>query len=127
IALTTHGLAKKNRFRGNARVAIARGLSEADALAALTTTPARLCGVADQLGTIEPGKLAHLTVVEKGRYFEEDAKVREVWIDGRQFLAPIKHDKKKDADADANRKADEKKKEKEKLRGQLTSAPAEKY
>jgi hypothetical protein len=86
--------------------------------------------VADQLGTIEPGKLAHLTVVEKGRYFDEDAKVREVWIDGRQFLAPIKDDPKKEADANADGKADEKKKkdnEKEKLRGQLTSAPAEKY
>lgn len=127
IALTTHGLEKKTRFRANVRLAIARGLSETDAIAALTTTPARICGVADQLGTIEPGKLAHLTVVEKGRYFDEDAKVREVWIDGRQFLAPIKDDPKKDAD---DGKADDKKKkdkEKEKLRGQLTAAPAEKY
>ncbi|MEQ1859989.1 MAG: amidohydrolase family protein [Chthoniobacteraceae bacterium] len=122
IALTTHGLEKKSRFRPNARLAIARGLSEADAIAALTTTPARICGVADQLGTIEAGKLAHLTVVEKGRYFDEDASVREVWIDGRQFPAPIKDDKKKDADA----KADEKKKEKEKLRAQLAAAPAQK-
>ena len=78
--------------------------------------------MADQLGTIEPGKLAHLTVVEKGRYFDEDASVREVWIDGRQFLAPIKDDKKKDVDA----KADAKKKEKEKLRATLTAAPAQK-
>jgi imidazolonepropionase-like amidohydrolase len=130
IALTTHGLEKKTRFRANVRLAIARGLSETDAIAALTTTPARICGVADQLGTIEPGKLAHLTVVEKGRYFDEDASVREVWIDGRQFLAPIKDDPKKDADANADGKADGKKKkekEKETLRGQLTSAPAEKY
>ncbi|HZJ16061.1 MAG TPA: amidohydrolase family protein, partial [Chthoniobacteraceae bacterium] len=120
IALTTHGLAKKNRFRGNARVAIARGLSEGDALAALTTTPARLCGVADQLGTIEPGKLAHLTVVEKGRYFEEDARVREVWIDGRLFPFVIKDDKKKDDESKL-----EKKKEKEALRAQLTAMPAQ--
>jgi imidazolonepropionase-like amidohydrolase len=122
IALSTHGLGKKSRFRPNVRQAIARGLSEADAIAALTTIPARICGVADQLGTIEPGKLAHLTVVEKGRYFDEEARVREVWIDGRQFLAPIADDKKKDADA----KPDEKKKEKEKLRAQLTAAPAQK-
>ncbi len=122
IALTTHGLGKKTRFRPNVRLALARGLSEADAIAALTTTPARICGVADQLGTIEPAKLAHLTVVEKGRYFDEEARVREVWIDGRQFLAPISADKKKDVDA----KADEKKKEKEKLRAQLTAAPAQK-
>jgi imidazolonepropionase-like amidohydrolase len=120
IALTTHGLAKKNRFRNNARVAISRGLSEGDALAALTTTPARICGVADQLGTIEPGKLAHLTVVEKGRYFDEDARVREVWIDGRLFPAPFKDDKKKDDESKL-----EKKKEKEALRAQLTATPAQ--
>src|SRR4051812_567875 len=107
VALSTHGLGKKSRFRPNVRLAIARGLSEADAIAALTTTPARICGVAEQLGTIETGKLAYLTVVEKGRYFDEDARVREVWIDGREFLAPLKDDKKKDADA----KPDEKKKE----------------
>ena len=122
IALTTHGLGKKNRFRPNVRLAIARGLSERDALAALTTTPARICGVADQLGTIEPGKLAHLTVVDKGRYFDEDASVRAVWIDGREFLPPIKDEKKKDADA----KPDAKKKDKEALRAQLTAAPAQK-
>ena len=52
IALTTHGLGKPERFRANARLAIARGLSETDAIAALTTVPARLCGVADQLGEI---------------------------------------------------------------------------
>lgn len=122
IALSTHGLGKKSRFRPNVRLAIARGLREADAIAAVTTTPARICGVADQLGTIEPGKLAHLTIVEKGRYFDEEARVREVWIDGRQFLGPLKDDKKKDADAKPN----EKKKEMEWLRGQLTAAPAQK-
>jgi imidazolonepropionase-like amidohydrolase len=126
IALTTQGLGKKDKFRANVRLAIARGLGEADAIAALTTTPARICGVADQLGTIERGKLAHLTVVEKGRYFDENASVREVWIDGRQFLTPIKDDKKKDEDAKPDAKADEKKKEMEKLRAQLTAAPAQK-
>ena len=35
IALTTHGLEKKTRFRPNVRLAVARGLSEVDALAGL--------------------------------------------------------------------------------------------
>lgn len=93
IALTTHGLAKRSSFRANARLAVARGLSTDDALAALTTIPAKICGVADQLGTIEPGKLANLTVVENGGYFDEKARVREVWIDGRLFPAALKDDK----------------------------------
>lgn len=93
IALTTHGLAKRSSFRANARLAVARGLSTEDALAALTTIPAKLCGVADHLGTIEPGKLANLTVVENGGYFDDKSRVREVWIDGLLFPAALKDDK----------------------------------
>ena len=94
IALTTHGLSKKTAFRTNVRLAISRGLSEPDAIAALTTIPARLCGLESQLGTLEAGKLANLTIFEKGRAFDADSKMREVWIEGRQFLAPIRESKK---------------------------------
>lgn len=121
VALTTHGLGKKSSFRPNVRLAIARGLSELDAVAALTTVPAQICGVNDQLGSIEPGKLASLTIFEKGRAFDEEAKVNQVWIDGRQFLAPVRDDKK------SEKKDDEKKdkEEKPKPRHQLTASPAQ--
>ena len=82
VALTTYGLSDVKKFRQNLRLALDRGLSETDALAALTTVPARLCGVESQLGTIEAGKLANLTVVEGTSYFDTSASVREVWIDG---------------------------------------------
>ena len=85
IALTTYGLGDKKEFRKNLRAAVDRGLSEADALAALTTVPAKLCGLDTRLGTIAPGKLANLTVVEGGSYFEPTNKVREVWVDGRVY------------------------------------------
>ncbi len=88
VALTTQGLADKKKFRQNLRLALDRGLAEADALAALTAIPARLCGVENLLGTIEPGKLANLAVVEGGSYFDPEAKVREVWIDGRICRVP---------------------------------------
>jgi imidazolonepropionase-like amidohydrolase len=93
IALTTYGLSDKKKFRPNLRLALDRGLRETDALAALTTVPAQLCGIADQLGTIEAGKLANLTVVEGKSYFEADAKVREVWIDGRIYRGPSEEPK----------------------------------
>ncbi len=148
IALTTHGLGKPQQFRANARLAIARGLTETDAIAALTTVPARLCGVADQLGEITTGRLANLTVVENGRYFDPKARVREVWIEGRIFQAPLKEDKKKDPDGNPKAAADrpdapdkpgnpdksdkpanpekpDKKKELEELRARLTDAPAQ--
>ncbi|MEO5803733.1 MAG: amidohydrolase family protein [Verrucomicrobiota bacterium] len=83
IALTSDGLADKKNFRKNLKAALDRGLIEQDALAALTTVPAKICGVEKWLGTIEPGKLANLTIVT-GNYFDPESKVREVWIDGRR-------------------------------------------
>jgi imidazolonepropionase-like amidohydrolase len=85
IALTTAGLSDRKKFRKNLRAALDRGFSEEDALAALTTIPARLCGVEDQLGTIEAGKLANLTVVQGSSYFDPKTSIREVWVDGRIF------------------------------------------
>lgn len=85
VALTTHALADRKVFRKHLRSAMDRGLSEPDALAALTTVPAKLCGLADRLGTLEKGKIANLTVVEGKGYFDPDAKVKQVWIDGQVF------------------------------------------
>ena len=85
IALTTYGLSDKKDFRKNLRLALDRGLTEKDALAALTTIPARWCGVADRLGTIEVGKVANLTVVQGSGYFDPENNVRDVWIDGRVY------------------------------------------
>lgn len=84
IALTTYGLAERKDFRKNLRAALDRGLTESDALAGLTIIAARLAGVAERIGTLEPGKIANLTVVE-GSYFDPKAKLREVWIDGREY------------------------------------------
>jgi imidazolonepropionase-like amidohydrolase len=88
FALTTHGLADKKKFRQNLQQAIDRGFSESDALAALTTIPSKLCGVENQLGTIERGKFANLTVVNGTNYFDPEAKLRAVWIDGRIYQFP---------------------------------------
>ena len=85
IALTTYSLADKKVFRKNVKAAVERGLSETDALAALTTIPAKLCGVEKQLGTIEPGKIANLTIVDGKGYFDPESRVREVWVDGRNY------------------------------------------
>jgi len=63
---------------------MARGLSKEDALAALTTIPARQLGLADRLGSIEAGKIANLAV-ETGEPFAEGSRVTEVWIDGSRY------------------------------------------
>lgn len=83
VALTTHDLKKRDQFHPNLRKAIKHGLSEEDALAALTTTPAALLGLSDVLGTITPGKAANLVVV-KGSLFDEKSKIRSTWVNGRR-------------------------------------------
>ncbi|MGI8967083.1 MAG: amidohydrolase family protein, partial [Limisphaerales bacterium] len=87
ITLTTYGLADKKNFRKNLKTALERGLSETDALAALTTVPAKLCGMENFLGTIEAGKLANLTVVAGTNYFDPETKMRAVWIEGNYYHA----------------------------------------
>jgi imidazolonepropionase-like amidohydrolase len=87
IALTTHGIPDRKEFRKNLRFALARGLSEVDALAALTTVPARLCGLGDHLGTIESGRIANLTIV-RGSYFDPETPIQSVWIDGTPYELP---------------------------------------
>lgn len=112
IALTTFGLSDRKDFRKNAARAVERGLSDTDALASLTTVPAQFCRLSDRLGTIEKGKIANLTVVAGGSYFDAENKIREVWIDGRIF--PVEPPKVasetkaiKKADPKTNDKADE--------------------
>ncbi len=125
IALTTFGLGDKKNFRRNLKGAIERGLSEEDALSALTVVPAKLCGVESRLGTIEPGKFASFTVVE-GNYFDE-GKVRDVWVDGRVYrfdTKPAKEAKKEEED----KKPEDKEKKKAadlELRKRVARSPQE--
>jgi N-acetylglucosamine-6-phosphate deacetylase len=83
IALTTQRLEKRGDFPANLHAALNNGLDETEALAALTTTPAALLGLAEIMGTIEPGKVANLVLVE-GSLFARRPKVRETWINGRR-------------------------------------------
>ena len=71
-------------IRSNLRTMVDQGLPEREALAALTTRPASLLGLNDRLGTVEEGKIANL-VVTNGSYFDEDAKVTHVFVDGQLY------------------------------------------
>lgn len=85
IAFTPEKLEKPEKeFWSRLRLAVRRGLSPDSALAALTTAPAEMFGVADRLGTIAPGRIANL-VVANGDLFSTDAKVLTTWIDGYYF------------------------------------------
>jgi imidazolonepropionase-like amidohydrolase len=119
IALTTYALGDRKEFRKNLRAALDRGLGETDALAALTTIPAGLCGLADRLGTLESGKLANLTITDSKGYFDPEGKLRAVWIDGRPYeFEPAKPPvAKAEEDKAAKEKAEKKKSETRELAG----------
>ena len=120
--MTLYGLAERKNFRKNLRSALDRGLTEEDALAALTTVPAAICGVANELGTIEKGKIANLTVVA-GSYFNPSDKVQDVWVNGRPFRVTTSAEEKKN-----DEKQEEKAKEAEKAKlaaTRLASSPQE--
>lgn len=93
ICLTAHGLEKPSKFLEQARKAVERGLSSDDALKALTLTPAQLLGVESWVGTVEPGKLAHLVVTD-GDLFKKGTKVLATWINGQRhaFDDPVELD-----------------------------------
>lgn len=81
LALTASLLPKGRDFHDELRLAIKNGLSEDDALTMLTTGPAEITGVADQVGTVSKGKRANL-LVTSGPVFDKDSEFYDVWIDG---------------------------------------------
>ncbi len=87
FALTAASLKDQSKFIPNVKKAVARGLSPNAALAALTTTPAKLLGVSGEMGTIEPGKRANFLVTD-GDLFAEKTLLRETWVAGTRY--PVK-------------------------------------
>lgn len=75
---------KSGDIRSNLRSMIKQGLSEDGALAALTTVPARLLGISDIAGTVDPGKMANLVLTQKP-YFHEKSDIRMVMVDGKLY------------------------------------------
>ena len=81
LSLTTHRMQDKGGFRKKLADAIAHGLTKDEALAALTTVPARQLGVDARVGTLEVGKLANI-VVAAGDPFEADTKFEGMFVGG---------------------------------------------
>ncbi len=83
IAFTPHGLKDPSVALKNLRLFVRRGLDSAKALAAITTIPATYVGVADQVGTIAPNKLANL-VITSGPLFNDNSVIQFVVVAGNQ-------------------------------------------
>jgi imidazolonepropionase-like amidohydrolase len=70
--------------------AVAYGLPEAEGLKAMTVYPARILGVEDRMGTLTPGKLAHLVVTD-GSPLQPSTHYKAIFIAGKPHAAESRH------------------------------------
>ena len=90
FAFSTGDNANVRQVPYQAAMSVAWGLPREEALRALTINAATILGVADCLGSIEPGKLANL-VVAKGDPLEVRTEIAHVIINGQEVDLANKH------------------------------------
>lgn len=84
FTFSSFGTDDPNSFKEGIQKAIENGLPQNKALDVLTIGAAAFLGLEKVLGTIEPGKMANLALVE-GEILAKDAKVKYVFADGKKF------------------------------------------
>jgi imidazolonepropionase-like amidohydrolase len=90
FAFATGDNANVRQVPYNAAHSVAWGLARDEAIKALTINAAEILGVADRLGSIEPGKVANL-LVARGDPLEERTEVTHVFINGQAISLDNKH------------------------------------
>jgi len=90
IAFATGGASDVRNLPYNVALAIAYGLDPDEAIRAITINPARIWGVEDRLGSIEPGKVANLMIVS-GDPLDVRTQVEHVFIRGVEVSGGDRH------------------------------------
>ncbi|MDR2988499.1 MAG: amidohydrolase family protein, partial [Nocardiopsaceae bacterium] len=86
-AITTdHPVVPINFLVHQASLAVKDGLDRENALRALTINPARIAGVDDRIGSIEPGKDADL-VIWSGDPLDVLSRAIRVFVDGEEIYS----------------------------------------
>lgn len=81
FAFTAHGLQSPSELIASTRKAMSYGLTEAEAIAAWTTTPARMLAATGQIGELIPGAVSNMILTD-GPLFQEGTIWWEHWIQG---------------------------------------------
>jgi len=84
FAITSSAESPEKTFWKNMRKAIKHGLSQEQALAAVTTQPAKILGVENQLGQIKAGAIANF-IITSAELFDDSMVIEENWIHGRRY------------------------------------------
>jgi len=85
FAITTSDLKEKKTFFANLQKAIKSGLSEKDALKALTYSPANFINQYNTIGSLEEGKQANFIISSKP-IFDKKSLIHENWINGKRYI-----------------------------------------
>jgi imidazolonepropionase-like amidohydrolase len=92
FSLTATGLKAKADFLRQVQKAIEAGLTEGDALKAMTATPAKMLGMEADLGSLEKGKIANF-IVTNAPIFQKDTKIFHNWVGGKGYVLSNDMDK----------------------------------
>ncbi|MEQ8413249.1 MAG: amidohydrolase family protein [Imperialibacter sp.] len=84
FAFTASDLKDPADFLPNVRKAIKYGLSEQEALKAITYTPASLVKAVDKVGSLKKGMLANF-LITSGNLFDEKTAIYENWVQGNKY------------------------------------------
>ncbi|MEQ8239337.1 MAG: amidohydrolase family protein [Cyclobacteriaceae bacterium] len=84
IAFTVDGLKKKEDIWKNLRLAVERGLTEAQALKAFTYTPAKYFNAQNEVGILKKGSQANF-FISSDNIFDEKAKIHQTWVGGVKY------------------------------------------
>jgi imidazolonepropionase-like amidohydrolase len=90
FALTNTSASDLRNLPYEAGFAQAYGLAHEEALKAVTLYPAEILGVADKIGSIEPGKIADLVITD-GDLLELKTQVKNLMIAGKEVSLETKH------------------------------------
>jgi imidazolonepropionase-like amidohydrolase len=90
VALRTNDAENVRNLPFNAGFAATYGMGRDEALKAVTIVPAEIFGVADQLGSVEPGKKANL-FVSTGDPFEPATAIKYLFINGWNVPIESRH------------------------------------
>lgn len=84
FSFTQAGLENKPDFLKNIRKAISSGLTAEEALRALTINPAKIIGIENLCGTLEPGKLANF-IITSAPVFDDESIIFQTWVNGKMY------------------------------------------
>jgi len=85
FSITSYGMESMKDFWTNIRTAIDNGLTEKQALLAMTEVPAAMIGISDKAGTLEKGKLANFLITSDS-LFKPTNVIFENWVQGKRFV-----------------------------------------